>query len=159
MGKILIADRKQAVYNRLRSPMEHAGYTVHNSDNLWDALALQAAEPIQAVIIDLSMPEMVGWMLLRSIRTQGSWPLRIALVDADPGFDRNQMLSTACRAGADCALQRHVTAQTLIDTLQTRLSDVKGEQAEAHQGSIAVEFDTRNPMVFRSAHMVKADHC
>ncbi len=66
---ILIVDDEALHRTLLRTSLTEAGYAVQEAETGQQALALLAAEPIDVVLLDLVMPEMDGFRVLKEIRS------------------------------------------------------------------------------------------
>ncbi len=76
MGKILIADDEERMRKLLRDFLEKAGYSVLEAQDGEQALSIfRADNDLDLAILDVMMPKMSGWEVLRSIREDSSLPV------------------------------------------------------------------------------------
>lgn len=68
MTKLLIVDDDQHIRELMVLFLQNEGYELMEATNGREALALMATESIGLVILDVMMPEMDGWQLLKAIR-------------------------------------------------------------------------------------------
>lgn len=68
---ILLVEDEEVVRLMLVEVLAHQGYTVLEARRGADALALagSAAQPVDLLVTDMSMPGMTGWELAKSLRT------------------------------------------------------------------------------------------
>lgn len=78
---VLIVDDLRDAADILGQLLSLCGYQTRVAYRGEDALRLAAAEPPDAVVLDLAMPGMDGWQLARRLRDMSGWkrPLLIAL--------------------------------------------------------------------------------
>ena len=68
--RVLVADDMPIVRKLCASILRGAGHLVYEAENGREALDLYAAERIDALLLDLRMPEMDGIAVLRELATQ-----------------------------------------------------------------------------------------
>ena len=66
-GTVLVADDDEAVRDTLRDLLELAGHEVHVARDGEETLAVMAAHKVDVLILDLAMPKMDGWAVLRGL--------------------------------------------------------------------------------------------
>jgi DNA-binding response OmpR family regulator len=66
--KILIIDDDPGIRESLNYIIKNMGYNVRCIDNGFDALTLLIEEKFDLVVLDVMMPEMDGWEVLKFIR-------------------------------------------------------------------------------------------
>jgi CheY-like chemotaxis protein len=98
--------------------LRHAGHRVIPAGTGAEALELLRRTPVDAVVLDLRLPDVDGLVLageLRATRPRARGPLPILAVTATAGDDRE----AACRAaGIDAYLTKPTTLETLERTLR-----------------------------------------
>jgi CheY-like chemotaxis protein len=72
--RILVVDDEKDVQGYLRLVLEEAGYTVECAGDGQEALQKTAVFRPDLVVLDLMMPVMDGWEVLRWLRSGGSPP-------------------------------------------------------------------------------------
>ncbi|MEG3639710.1 response regulator [Magnetococcus sp. PR-3] len=148
MDTILLASHDQRAFQRLKSACQDQGYELVGACHVLDVIHHAQLGTVGALIIDLRLPDMLGWGMLRSVRASGiSLPI-ITLVGADPGFDRNLLFSMACQAGADMAVQAHTQSQQLATWVVDAIhAQGDGADAEGHS-ALDVTHNRLNPLVY-----------
>ena len=113
--RILVVDDEPQILRALGTTLRGAGYTVDTAANVNDALTAAAANPPEAVILDLVLPDGNGTEVTRELRTWSDAP--IVLVSAVGDEDEK---IAALDAGAD----DYVTKPFAMGELLARLRAV-----------------------------------
>src|SRR5262249_13805819 len=108
-------DDEPQILRALRTTLRGAGYSVDTAATAKDALAHAAANPPEAVILDLILPDGSGTDVCRELRTWTEAPI---IVLSALGEERQKM--SALDAGAD----DYVTKPFSVDELLARLRAV-----------------------------------
>ncbi|MGM0395615.1 MAG: response regulator transcription factor [Bacillota bacterium] len=87
MGNILVADDEMKMRRLIREYLLSEGYSCYEAENGRDALELFREREYQAVLLDVMMPEVDGWTVLREIRKESSVPV-IMLTARGEEYDR-----------------------------------------------------------------------
>jgi Response regulators consisting of a CheY-like receiver domain and a winged-helix DNA-binding domain len=90
--KILIADDEKEVVELVRLYLEKDGYTVLTAYDGMSAFGIISSETLECAVIDIMMPELNGFQLLKKIREKSAVPVilltaRIAAADKILGLD------------------------------------------------------------------------
>ena len=92
--RVLIVEDEPTIASQLAAALGAAGYAVDRADNGIDALALGGNEPVDAVILDLGLPQIDGLTVLKQWRAtgrtmpvliltaRGNWHEKVAGIDA-----------------------------------------------------------------------------
>lgn len=92
--RVLIVEDEPTIASQLAAALGSAGYAVDRADNGVDALALGGNEPVDAVILDLGLPQIDGLTVLKKWRAagrtmpvliltaRGNWHEKVAGIDA-----------------------------------------------------------------------------
>ena len=84
MDRILIADDEKEIRSLLRLYLENEGYAVAEAENGKDALNMLAGGEFSLCLLDIMMPEMDGFHVLRKMRETSQIPvIIISAKDAD----------------------------------------------------------------------------
>jgi len=75
MGKILVADDDNNIAELLRLYLEKEGFTVIIAGDGEEAIAKFAPENPDLVLLDIMMPKLDGWQVLREIRKKSNCPI------------------------------------------------------------------------------------
>lgn len=114
-GTILAVDDEPLIRHVNQAVLERAGFTVISAANGREALELFRANPhaVQAVLLDLTMPEMDGAETLREIRR-----LRVDIpVILASGYTEDEAISQFDGAGLAGFLQKPYAAAQLLESL------------------------------------------
>lgn len=117
---ILIVDDDVVIRRLLRHVLEHHGYRVCMAANGRDALALLETEPVQAAIVDRSMPVLDGVELVRAIRSSerfGSLPIIMLTASIAPSVQEE-----ADALGISRLLTKLVGSQELVGAVDELLA-------------------------------------
>ncbi|HEX8069591.1 MAG TPA: response regulator [Pyrinomonadaceae bacterium] len=119
-ARILIADDHEDNRELLRVMLQAAGYSVRATRDGRECVAAAVSEPFDLALIDLSMPALDGWHVLRALRADArTRALRCVAVTACAAEqDKHETLA----AGFDGYLSKPYTAKELL-TLVARLLD------------------------------------
>ena len=121
---ILIADDYDDNRELLRLILETEGFRIREARNGREALDAALAEAPTVALIDLSMPALDGWGLLREMRADER--TRAVPCVAVTAFAANQDRLRALEAGFDAYISKPFRARELLD-LVGRLLDGKGD--------------------------------
>jgi CheY-like chemotaxis protein len=119
--QILIVDDDGNDVALLRRILERAGYVVSGAQSGKQALRSIQEKVFDLVILDLNIPDMDGFEILRAIRRQ-TVQLRVLVVS---GFMRGQLLAAARALGAAAVLDKNVAADMLLVAVDNLLENKK----------------------------------
>lgn len=123
MSQILIVDDSPVMQRLLGYMLTNAGYEVEEASNGPEALEVLGETPPDLIFLDIMMPEMDGFEVLRQIRERyemKSLPVIILTAKAQD-VDRE----TAMRAGANEYLTKPYTSEEVLQVAQAYLADIK----------------------------------
>jgi two-component system OmpR family response regulator len=123
MADILIVDDDRHIREVVRFALEQAGHRVYEAADGRAALARFAAEPVDAVVLDIIMPEEDGLEVCRKIRAQSTVPI-LFLSSRDDEFDRVLGLEI----GADDYVTKPFSPRELVARVKAMLRRVALEQ-------------------------------
>jgi CheY-like chemotaxis protein len=113
---ILIAEDFDDNRELLRMILESGGYTIREARDGREALAAVRAQPPLLAIIDLSMPALDGWSLLRELRSdERTRAVPCVALTAFAGEDDRQR---ALEAGFDAYLSKPYRAKELLELVR-----------------------------------------
>ena len=102
----------------VRDMLDVAGLPMEEADGGQAGLDRLMAEPFDVVLLDLRMPEMDGFEVMKQVRAAQeplrSIPIIVVTADASPGLEQ-QCLDQ----GADAVLFKPVAMQSLFDSIAT----------------------------------------
>jgi EAL domain-containing protein (putative c-di-GMP-specific phosphodiesterase class I) len=113
-ARVLVADDEPAILSAFELVLSRAGFEVHTAENGAEAVRMFESERFDAVVTDLTMPEMDGLQLLRAIR-EHDLDVPVVIITAAPS------LETAIRAleyGALRYLLKPVRHAELVKVVQ-----------------------------------------
>ncbi len=110
--RVLVVDDEPQILRALRTSLRGAGYDVETAETAEQALTALAANPPDAVVLDLVLPDGSGTEVTRELRTWSSAPVIVLSVVGDEAEK-----VAALDAGAD----DYVTKPFSIDELLARL--------------------------------------
>ncbi len=147
--RVLVVDDEPQILRALGTMLRGAGYTVDTAATAETALAAAAAQPPDAVILDLVLPDGSGTDVCRELRT---WTDAPVIVLSAVGEEREKI--AALDAGAD----DYVTKPFSVDELLARLRAVLRRLAPQEGPVLAVgelQIDVPKRLVTREGERVK----
>jgi CheY-like chemotaxis protein len=119
---ILIADDHDDNRELLHLLLSGAGYDVWEARNGHECLALARNGPPDLIVMDLSMPVLDGWGVLRELKAdQRTLKIPCIAVTAHAELERNEAL----KAGFVAYVSKPYTAETLLMAIANVLTDRK----------------------------------
>ena len=118
--RLLIVDDNVATRYAMRRRLERHGYQVLEAGTGGEGLALIASEALDALILDVNLPDMSGFDIVRELRAD----LRTALlpvIHVSAASIQTGDIITGLDAGADAYLIHPVDPDVLLATLRTLL--------------------------------------
>ena len=118
--QLLIVDDNVATRYALRRRLENHGYQVLEAGTGSDGLALIGSEPIDALVLDVNLPDMSGFDIVRTMRAQAATAL-LPVIHVSAASIQTGDIITGLNAGADAYLIHPVDPDVLLATLRTLL--------------------------------------
>jgi len=118
--RLLIVDDNAATRYALRRRMERQGFIVLEAGTGTEGLALIAARIPDALILDVNLPDMSGFDIVRQLRTEPRTAL-LPVVHVSAASIQTGDIVTGLEAGADAYLVHPVDPDVLLATLRTLL--------------------------------------
>ena len=147
--RVLVVDDEPQILRALGTTLRGAGYEVETAATAETALAVAAASPPEAVILDLVLPDGSGTDVCRELRTWSEAPV---IVLSAVGEEREKI--AALDAGAD----DYVTKPFGVDELLARLRAVLRRSAPTSEPVIEVgdlTIDVANRAVTRGGERLR----
>jgi two-component system KDP operon response regulator KdpE len=147
--RVLVVDDEPQILRGLQTMLRGAGYDVATAATAADALAAAAAQPPEAVILDLVLPDGRGTDVARELRTWTDVPV---IVLSAVGEEQEKV--AALDAGAD----DYVTKPFGVDELLARLRAALRRAVPTNDSVISVgelEIDVPNRSVLLAGERVK----
>lgn len=120
--RVLVAEDDAALREQLRVALTEAGYVVDVADNGIDAAHLGAVEALDAVVLDLGLPERDGLSVLRQWRAAGS-RLPVVVLTARGTWQERVL---GIDAGADDYVAKPFEMEELVARLRAVLRRAAG---------------------------------
>jgi CheY-like chemotaxis protein len=118
---ILVVDDNPDDRKLFRRMLESAGYCVVEGSSGRETLAVVEKTRFALMTLDLNMPDMDGFDVLRSVRSRQP-ELKIVVVS---GFLHGKMLEPAKSLGADATLDKTLAATVLVPLVCNLLKNTK----------------------------------
>ncbi|OLU27022.1 response regulator [Pseudomonas sp. PA27(2017)] len=119
-SRVLIVDDNAATRYALRRRLERHGYQVLEAGTGSDGLALIRSEAIDALILDVNLPDMSGFDIVRTLRAEPRTAL-LPVIHVSAASIQTGDIVTGLEAGADAYLVHPVDPDVLLATLRTLL--------------------------------------
>ncbi len=133
--QLLIVDDNVATRYAMRRRLENHGFKVLEAGNGADGLALLAAQEIDALVLDINLPDMSGFDIARMLRADPKTAL-LPIVHVSAASIESGDIITGLDSGADAYLIHPIDPDVLLATLRTllrvRQTEVALQQSEAH---------------------------
>jgi len=113
--RLLLVDDSDEISSLLKILLELEGAIVETAASGQQGLDLLARQQFDAVISDISMPDMSGYEFIRAVRKMPG--LETLPVIAASGLGREQNKKTAHEAGFSAWLTKPIPVETLCDTI------------------------------------------
>lgn len=118
--RLLIVDDNVATRYALRRRLERHGYLVAEAGTGTDGLAMIRSETPDALILDVNLPDMSGFDIVRILRAEPGTAL-LPVIHVSAASIHTGDIITGLNAGADAYLVHPVDADVLLATLRTLL--------------------------------------
>lgn len=136
-GRILVADDESAQRRLLRAYLSKEGFTIVEADNGLDALSLLRRGEADVALLDVMMPGLDGFEVVRRIRAESTVP--IILLTAR-GEETNRV--AGLELGADDYVVKPFSAPEVVARVRTQMRRLRGAEAvQPTQRLGAVELD------------------
>jgi len=120
-ARVLVVDDEHALRRLLRLYLEREGYAVVEADNGLDALSMLRGNSIDVALVDVMLPELDGFSVLRRIRESSALP--IILITAR-GEETNRV--TGLELGADDYVVKPFSAPEVVARVRAQLRRARG---------------------------------
>jgi CheY-like chemotaxis protein len=131
-ARVLVVDDRRDMRYLLQTFLEEAGAHVHTAANGRDALReVQAHRDLDAIVLDMQMPEMDGFAAAKSLRELGYRGKLIALTASAMTSDRERCIA----AGCDEYMSKPVDRARLFELIAEASRDARTRERAAQSGS------------------------
>jgi len=117
-SRVLIVDDNAATRYALRRRLERHGYQVLEAGTGSDGLALIRGDVIDALVLDVNLPDMSGFDIVRSLRAEPRTAL-LPVIHVSAASIQTGDIVTGLEAGADAYLVHPIDPDVLLATLRT----------------------------------------
>ena len=83
-GVVLLVDDEPAIVNTLGRTLRAKGYVVQAVTSGKDALVAVAEAPPDVMLLDINLPDLTGWEVLRRLSTAQRSDMRVIVFSASP---------------------------------------------------------------------------
>ncbi len=138
--KILIVDDDSAIRRFLELSLENSGYKIFTAQDGKQAISMAQNYKPNIVILDLNLPGMSGFEVLKQIRKDSSVPV-IMLTIEDNDEEKVKLLD----AGADDYLTKPFSIQELLARIRViiRHYSIKSEETIFNSGDVVIDLNLR----------------
>ena len=139
MTRVLVVDDEPQILRALRTSLRGAGYDVETADTAEAALVALAANPPDAVVLDLVLPDGSGTDVCRELRTWSAVPVIVLSVVGDEAEK-----VAALDAGADDYVTKPFGIEELLARLRAALrrADAAAEPV-VEVGELRIDLEKR----------------
>jgi DNA-binding response OmpR family regulator len=115
--RILVVEDEQRMAAGLRAGLEAEGFAVDVASNGVDGLWLARERPPDAIVLDIMLPGLNGYVICRTLRAEEIWTPILMLTAKDGEWDQVEALDT----GADDYLTKPFSYAVLVARLRALL--------------------------------------
>lgn len=119
-NRLLVVDDNAATRYAIRRVLERHGYAVLEAGTGTEGIGLIATENVDALILDVNLPDMSGFDIVRQLRTDDRTRL-LPVIHVSAASIQTGDIITGLDAGADAYLIHPVDPDVLLATLRTLL--------------------------------------
>lgn len=120
-ARVLVVDDEHSLRRLLRLYLEREGYEVLEADNGLDALSTLRRDGIDVALVDLMLPELDGFSLVRRIRERSALPI---IVITARGEETNRI--AGLELGADDYVVKPFSAPEVVARVRAQLRRSRG---------------------------------
>ncbi|MBT2970899.1 MAG: DNA-binding response regulator [gamma proteobacterium symbiont of Ctena orbiculata] len=143
MKKILLIDDDEALCELLTEYLVGEGFTVESVHTGPEGISRSAAEPWDAIVLDVMLPGMNGFDVLKQIQTQGSAPVLMLTARGD---DTDTVLGL--ELGADDYVAKPCSPRVLVARLRNLFRRMQDEPAVLNPHQVGdLGYDRQNRRV------------
>ncbi len=155
---ILIVDDNEVTRYSIRRALTRHGYDVLEAATGADGLALLEAQDVAALILDVNLPDVSGFDIVRQLRMQPNTAL-LPVVHVSAAAIASGDMVTGLDAGADAYLIHPIDPDVLLATLRSLLRARRAEDALRHTEANFREIfeNTGAPIAVIDAHLCISD--
>lgn len=148
--KILIIEDEPKTGAYLKLGLTQAGFTAHVAKDGWDGLKLALTEQYDLVVLDVMLPGLDGWEVMRRLRLENKAVPVLFLTARDEVDDRVKGLEL----GADDYLVKPFAFPELLARIRTRLRRGQAVPAQDKLSVADLEMDLPRRRVMRAGKRI-----
>lgn len=149
MQRILIVDDDAGLRGILSKALARSGFATEEAGHGAEGLALHAARPADLLVLDLTMPGMDGFQVLKALRPRDEVPVLMLTAE---GQERKRV--EGFRLGADDYLVKPFSLQELLGRIRAILRRTGRHREPARLCSGPFELDRMNRLLLRDGGAV-----
>lgn len=121
MSKILVVDDEEKIRLIVRKMLEREGYEVLEAKDSKECLKILDSEKPDVILMDVMMPEMDGWAVVRELRKdESNKDIKICMLTVkSTSHDREESLNV----GAHWHISKPITSENLLETVRWLLTN------------------------------------
>lgn len=128
--KILVVDDEEELTSSLKESLEARGYRVVTALDGISAVDLARAEKPDLILLDLMLPRLDGYRVLKLLKSDERYKRTPILVITARANEEDWALAVEC--GADCWFVKPVQVDGLLNRVRAYLGDGHGEGILSH---------------------------
>ena len=148
--KILIVEDEKKISDYIRQGLSEAGYVVDTARNGLDGRHLAMTDDFDLLILDVMLPDIDGWQILKALRQAGRKTPVLFLTARDSVADRVKGLDL----GADDYLVKPFAFAELLARVRTLLRRGAGTEMESTLTAVDLELDLMSRRVIRAGQRI-----
>jgi two-component system OmpR family response regulator len=149
-GELLVVDDEQFLRDAVAASLRFLGFDVMTADNGMTALRLARDRPFDLVIMDVMLPDIDGFEIVRRLRRDGSWVPVIFLTAKDAQDDKVNGLTI----GGDDYITKPFGLEELAARIRAVLRRARPEPEPQLLEFADLELDQDTYEVRRAGHLV-----
>jgi two-component system OmpR family response regulator len=149
-GELLVVDDEQFLRDAVAASLRFLGFDVMTADNGMAALRLARDRPFDLVVLDVMLPDIDGFEIVRRLRRDGSWVPVIFLTAKDAQDDKVNGLTI----GGDDYITKPFGLEELAARIRAVLRRARPEPEPQLLEFADLELDQDTYEVRRAGHLV-----
>jgi DNA-binding response OmpR family regulator len=118
LSRVLVVDDDHHIVDWLKEALTNSGFTVRGAYNGREALALAREDSPDLVLLDLKMPDMDGYEVIRNLRRQQTTRNIPVIVITGSPLDRDYDEVRILGMGAEQMLTKPFSVETLVEEIK-----------------------------------------
>jgi two-component system OmpR family response regulator len=150
-GELLVVDDEQFLRDAVAASLRFLGFDVMTADNGMAALRLARDRPFDLVVLDVMLPDIDGFEIVRRLRRDGSWVPVIFLTAKDAQDDKVNGLTI----GGDDYITKPFGLEELAARIRAVLRRARPEPEPQRLEFADLELDQETYEVHRAGHLIE----